>query len=704
MTIVSYVFRMVQRKPQAYLGLFINEFIKFSFIFAYDTLFFHPQWQIVPGWEKYIPVLLSFMVASGFGFSIYYSLATLYTGQRRQFGILLSLGMDKRIFNIILFSKVMIIDLCAFMLGIPAGLALGFGLLFFVGHSLEYVDLYPYFSFEALEISVFSALGSFFMAVVAMPFFMKDKVLIGLLRNERGLGNRSGNSLWILYVIFLFFSLGVLVPICFFLPVDWGLNLYVPVQLPLMPVPLFIPMSVVVSGFVILPILCMGLGQCFYRQIIFLFIILLRWNRDFSWKGIRLLWIGNLVHRLHDNVRFFRSFSMALVPLLVLGSFLGILILLPIDRMVGDVGGSESRVTPIFIYRLGGGDRVDSNTWRNLNFVHRTLLSNGLTRIDSYPLVMGPTPTKDRGEYISIYDKQKRNRENTQDGSVGNKEGLFISYRDYKKILDLSGHDVPTLDPDEIAVLCARGDCPASGSLSYSVLEEFGVRGMQYWDSAKSIVSFRDFFPRQWVLGDRVYARALEHRGVRKLWDVNYVLPKNGMNTQIFEALFRVGSMDLGGGGRGNMGFPDSFIYNGVVDSYTPLLSGIFYLVIFLLCSLIMAVNAGSMLFLRMYNDGESQRRQFHNLLRIGFPVHYLRKSVTVQVALIFFIPVLFAVLLSVCEIYYGVRVAKYFSHGVGEEVTEILFAVGWSIVTILFLQVAMFFPMRLWVLRKLEG
>ncbi|WP_149453252.1 hypothetical protein [Pasteuria penetrans] len=83
---------------------------------------------------------------------------------------------------------------------------------------------------------------------------------------------------------------------------------------------------------------------------------------------------------------------------------------------------------------------------------------------------------------------------NLQDGPVGNKEGLFISYGDYKKILDLSGHHVPTLDPDEIAVLCARGDCPASRSLSYSVLKEFGVRGMQCWDLAKSIASFRDFF------------------------------------------------------------------------------------------------------------------------------------------------------------------------------------------------------------------
>ncbi|WP_149453251.1 hypothetical protein [Pasteuria penetrans] len=111
--------------------------------------------------------------------------------------------------------------------------------------------------------------------------------------------------------------------------------------------------------------------------------------------------------------------------------------------------------------------------------------------------------------------------------------------------------------------------------------------------------------------------------------------------------------MDPEGGDRGNVEFPDSSIYNGVVDLYTPLLSGIFYLVVFLLCSLIMAINAGSVLFLRMYNDRESQRRKFHNLLWIGFPVHHVRKLVTVQVALIFFVPVLFAVPLSICDIYY---------------------------------------------------
>lgn len=133
-----------------------------------------------------------------------------------------------------------------------------------------------------------------------------------------------------------------------------------------------------------------------------------------------------------------------------------------------------------------------------------------------------------------------------------------------------------------------------------------------------------------------------------------------------------------------------------------------------LIAAFVFVTIAGNFLLLRVYTDLEGQQRQFRNLLRIGFPFRHLQRSVTIQIAWLFFLPVILAVALTACALYYGLRCAeRLFADMSGPEematqaldlmTSSVLFATSAVGAVFIALQVSLFLVARAWTLRAMK-
>ncbi|WP_187820293.1 FtsX-like permease family protein [Pasteuria penetrans] len=700
MALFSCLFRIIRRRPQAYIGLLFNEFISMAVVFAYTTLLYHPRLQILlQGTDMYTEITfpaLSLGVLLSTSAPIYYSLTTLYRSRQSQFGVFLLLGIKPRHFLTLLLLETVIVGGCAVIGGTVLGIVLSLGLLFFLGKTFEYMEFPFYFSWTALADSVIKSLLLFIVLAIFVPFFVQRKSPIQLLQSGKRMDDQPDFFPGSLRAIIAVLCFVFLFAICFFLPTDigWGASVFWM---------LYACFFLAIVG-----------SHFFYRQSSLYLASFFRWKKNFSWKGIRLLWIGDMVHRLRDNSRFFHKFSISLMVLFIFSGVGVALMQWPVKEIVRMMGGTVPQVESALLYHLGEESTIDSGVEEKLKYMDRILLREGLIRIDISSLIIINEDEKINNEHRLMDDQrrevlQKGNRTTHMRHHQG---GLFISLGDYNRMRKASGKTILSLDHDSAAVLCEQKTCLDPEIPMNSIPGKLGVKEVQYWKRMGLIAPPKHVgnVP-QWILGDRVYEKALQYPGVQKFLDANYLVPERHMHMspKLFEVLVKAQSLDEEnrfGSWRDQIGdqSSDSFIYSEVVARYRPILLGILYLISLLITGPIAVISAGNMLFFRVYNDIEDRRQQFKNLFRIGFSIYDIQKSFYIQIIFILFLPTLLASFLTFCQIYYGARLLEHWLPMEIEIGNKLFISTGLVIFIWLALQVAVFLPARSRVLHKIRG
>ncbi|WP_149452740.1 FtsX-like permease family protein [Pasteuria penetrans] len=696
MTFFWCICRAIVRRPQAYIGLLWSEVTALAIVFSYATLFFHPQLQVIKeGMEPLFNFLLMpSIIIHLVSVPVYYSLVTLYRTRQRQFGVFFLLGMSSRCLWVMLLLEVAIVGCCAVVLGVLVGMMLSPGLLSLAEHTLKLAELkLPfYFSWKALTLTTTPLLLLILAPAFTHPLIQRKNV-VQLLQSERRLDARPKLPMNILYSIAAILSLGSLVAIGFFLPVPvdpvWGICVYYAIFL--------------------LSALSM---YSLYRQSSLALFHFCRWNKNFSWKNTRLLWIGNMAHRFHDNSRFFYNLSFLALFFFFITSIFIASTQLPTGEIVKNmVENSQRTESALVVYRLGKEGKINPNEKGNLESINQQLLNNGLIRVDSYPLMIGDY-VDNKDEYLSIQDEKRwlLQAGGNQATLEEHTRGWFLSLENYNEMLKASGKPFLSLGPNEAAALCEKENCPNEEIYLNPIPEKFGVKRVRYLKPTGLLVPLqRTQYAPQWILGSQVYARVLQYPNVQRFWDVNYLLPPyHKMNPRLLKTLVKAKSVDpknqILHRNEESSKAPYPFIHSEVANTYQQTLFGVFYLLsIFLGCptSLIGIMN---MFFLRVYNDVENQRRQFQTLLRIGAPIHRLQRSISIQVASLFFIPMFISGVLALYWIYYMTRALESHSPaetGVG---SALLSSTGWTFSIFLVIQIIVFLPTRSWVLRTVKG
>ncbi|WP_187820491.1 FtsX-like permease family protein [Pasteuria penetrans] len=714
MTFLSCVVCMMKRRPQAHMGLLLNAVITLSAIFAYTSVMYHPQLQIFKenmviiesGSVFYILMFCSF-------FSIFYALATLYRGLQEQFGTFLLLGMRPRQLQMMLSLEAMIIGCCSVVFGVLLGTIWEWSLLRLIGsivgnfEHFTYFTLGFHFSWKALGITVAFSLAIFLLAAVVMPFLVRNQRVVQLLRSERKMDDKPEPPIGFLRAIVSVLFLGSSVAFCFFLPIDMNLGFnefinFFPYVLSIWAVFTFVG------------------SYFFYRQGSVALAKYFRWNRDLSWRGIRLLWMGNMAHRLRDNSRFFCFFSVISLFIFTSAS-IAVGTVMDIKRVENlNAGkGKEAKIAPFLIHRLGKEGYVSPDALKSSRSID-FLLRSGLSRVDSKSLAL----LNEAGSLFSNFEENELLKEKKQEALRKNdrsllekySQGIYMSITDYNEILKGYGKKQLSIDADTAVALCYTENCSGEGMALNPLPGLFGankverLNRMELWHPDPD----QEGMIPQWVLGDRVYARASQYPGIQKLWDVNYVSPQGKVNFQMIKALIQAKSLIPG------VGFhkPGEVVSNDIVyneaEEHERQLGSVLIVISTLLIAFVFIVIAGNFLLLRIYTDVEGQRQQFFNLLRIGFSMHHIRKSITIQIALMFFLPLLLSVVLASGAIYYGVRFLVHYislTNGVdvgirvGPKILSLMtLATGQVIAVFLIAQVVMFFLARFLVLRTMKG
>ncbi|WP_149452737.1 ABC transporter permease [Pasteuria penetrans] len=758
-TFLSCVVCMIRRRPQPYLGLLLNAIVISSVIFAYASFMFHPQLQMFKDtMESMFEFMFYVLMACSF-FSIFYSLLTLYKGRQEQLGTLLLLGMEPKQLRIMLASESMFIGFCAVIFGALLGVVLNLGFESFTTTFIEYAQLDFHFSWGALGITVASSLIVFLSASIVMALFVRNQKVIQLLRGKRRMDDKPeppGGSLRAL-VSFLF--LEIVFSVLFFLPLDTFGKFPDSVKF-------IVPIGTVLTF--------VG-SYLFYRQGSVGLAKWFRWNRSFSWRGIRLLWMGNLAHRLRDNSRFFWFLSMLLLILftsvsVVVALFKEVDIKVTTDGDTGNTGitldTSKSpeteqgmREAPLLIYRfLGGEGEGDCRAHKSFQSMDQILrVDGGLLRVDSKPLVLlnrenpilsrfgfsenrGPggsgdlspreeASAKEFKKYVSLVgEKERALKEGSTKGQrflEEHSEGIYWSERDYNEMMRKYGGAPLSLADDAAVLLCQAetGDC--SETTLNPLPAKFGVRK---WDrltqgklmlpplkyhlhpSADTLV---EGFVPQWVVGKQVYDHISRQSDVKKVQDVSYISAQGKVNSQVLGVLSSASMLDRKdpghvSGDKNSRGASGHIVYNRISE-YNIKWVIVLVLLSLLIISLVFVFIAGNFLLLRIYNDMEDQQQQFFNLLRIGFSMYQLQRSIIIQIALLFSLPLLLAVILTAGALYYLVRSLEYLVPlSVGQEgeidaLSPMVSASGQVIVVFLGIQTIMFLLACLSVLYKVR-
>ncbi|WP_149452864.1 FtsX-like permease family protein [Pasteuria penetrans] len=719
MTLFSCVARMIRRRPQAYIGLLLNSIIISAVIFSFASFMFHPQ---LPPSREYQELMKSlfrtmfYILMFCSFFSVFYSLATLYRERQKQFGIFILMGIKYQQLRIILWLETMIIGGFSVVFGVLLGMVLNWGLGLLAESLFEYVALDFHFSLGSLGITAASSLAIFLLAALAIPFLVQNQKAIQLLQGKKRMDDKPEPAIGSLRALVSFLSLGIIIAICLFLPVDMNIGVG---EFP----------DSIQYIFPICVLLTFVGTYLFYRQGSVALAKWFRWNRSFSWHGIRLLWMGNMAHRLRDNSRFFWFFSMLLLTVFTSVSVV-VTIVKGVTEFTTGMENQQQNPAPLLIHRLGEEDRISSEVQSRSQWMDQTLLNNdvGLRRVDSTPvvrldkentdLIKPPVKPEEHEKYEEIQDKKREAlARGDQSFLEEHTEFVAVSVNDYNKIMGAYGGELLHLKPNEAVALGSK-----QGAASNPLPRGLGAAKVTIPSLEKHPVPA--VLPQEhsadgnaqgmYVLGDSVYSKLLDLQdpGILKLRDVNYISKQGRMNFPIFRALVKVTEPSDSGTVTPTNRIMDHIIHDGSQKDKLKWFLFPCLLTMLTIC-LVFVTIAGNFLLLRIYTDIEDQQQQFHNLLRIGFSIPNLQKSITVQISYIFFFPLLLAVFLAFCVVYYGIRSVKHMiplitgegSEGeIGNKILEIASLSTMQVIAVfLGIQMIIFLSARLCILRAIK-
>ncbi|WP_223127953.1 FtsX-like permease family protein [Pasteuria penetrans] len=684
MTLFQCVIRMMIRKPQVYIGLALNTAVVAAVVFAYATFVFHPQLDML--WHGEKQTITEQLLRIMFGvlmlcslLSLLYFLSVLCRERRKQFGIFILLGMKISQLQLMLIWEILSIGSCSTIAGIFLGVLLNMSLLHLLKLNVEYFQLAFHFSEKSLYISTASCLLLFLLAALIMPLLVREQHILRFFRDggERREG-KSDLSIGILRSILSFFFLGLVIVLCWFwpIPVELTFHRYTP----------FIP-----TLLVCLVLTTLGI-YFFYRQGMVMIAKFLLQKHQFSWRKSRLLWMSSITYRLRENAHFLSLFSLLLTI-----SFISISLFPPLFSVFFSSQydshlntyyynySKEKNVMPSIIYSLGEKGRSSplEKQWRSLDSI---LTAGGLVRFVSQPLVLV-------------------HRRNTQ---LEYTEGYFIRARDYNEMARRSGKPFLTLGTNDAMGMDYAYANDTGSEFPYPLLKDLGIQEVQHSGTKGNTVFPRMDVP-QWILGDYAYAKVSKHYKIKKVQHVNYFLPYNGTNIYIINTMIRLNKYFRGASPPTYSTHLSNGMSGGVVyaKNYEPYLwkvlaqsTAISYVIVFF----VFMIAADGFLLSRIYTDIEGQRQQFLNLLRVGFSVRDVRRSITNQMAFIFFSPLLLSTIFTASALRYGCRyLLKYPILGEEIEFPDWSSLVG-VIAVALGVHFAMFFLTRAWVWRNIQG
>lgn len=592
----------VVRNKRIYLAHFLSSTFSVMIFFIYALLLFHPDLKEgLKGSNGTVTLLANqgFMIAEIiiFIFSflfLLYSVGSFLKTRKKEFGIFLILGMTRKQMNRLLFMENMCIGLASIITGIGLGLIFGKLILLICGSMLAVENsLRFYFPLKGIALTVGAFLLLFVVIAMSSSLLIRKGSLIELVKSEEKPKPEPKASRLLALLSVLFIGGGYAGVFTF---------VWVSFSFPL----LLASVVVVIAGTYLL-----------FTQLSVYVIRALKGNSRLFFRKTNLLFLSELTYRMKDNaIMFF------MVSIISASSFTGIGTMLAIADP-----GLSSMSNPYAFSYMNIWDTPNSE--RHIRQIEETLIDNQV------PYVKGsyaPISENNNGEIIKLSDynrlakalgyeertlKQvdesfmtpsnlavrKKYREQAEQGFSGAEVNLYVDSQHVPVQLSTPGTEIVIPYQGEINLYIVTDELFNQMRPAYN--EEVGMPEGFY--SRQTI----QFIVKDWM-GTRSFAPEL----IKSIEDDHSDKGYYEVSALVVDWL-------------------NSKQTNGII----LILSGLIGIVFF--------TFAASFTYFRLYADLERDEAQYRMIGKMGLSRPELRQIVTRQLLLMFFLPILIAVIHS---------------------------------------------------------
>ncbi|SFX04124.1 putative ABC transport system permease protein [Thermoactinomyces sp. DSM 45891] len=272
----QFAFNNVKRNLRAYSAYFLSSAFAVMIFFTYALFIYHPE-LAKSGLGEAAKMGMKGASYVTFVFSflfVLYSISAFLKIRNKEFGVLTILGAQRNQINKLVFLENILIGFGAIVAGILGGLL--FSKIFLVyGSSVVETKLPFYFPLKAMGLTAASFAALYLVISFATLFFIRQKRALELLMGTSK--PKTEPKAHILLVLFSLVSIGT----AYYLLYDDFNNFY----------------------------WALGLGiignYFFFTQLSVYLMRLLKKSRSFFWKGTRMLWVSEMAYKIKDNARMF---------------------------------------------------------------------------------------------------------------------------------------------------------------------------------------------------------------------------------------------------------------------------------------------------------------------------------------------------------------------------------------------------------------
>ncbi|SDX60126.1 putative ABC transport system permease protein [Marininema mesophilum] len=586
----QFAFNNVRRNARAYSAYFLSSTFAVMIFFTYAIFIFHPDLAKTDlgATTKQGMVAAEYVIFVFSFLFVLYSIGAFLKVRKKEFGMLTILGSEGKQLNRLIFLENMIIGSASILTGLVSGLILSKLFLLLGARVAEMKELSFYLPWKAMALTTVCFLALFFVISLLTLFFVRQNRVLELIKGSSKPKSEPKASIW----------LSLLSVACF---VGAGY---------LMKQKLSETQDVILILILLLGIIA---TYFFFTQLSIFIIRLFKKNRPFFWRGTNLLWVSEMAYKVKDNARMFFIITIVIA---MSCSVIGIILT---QKEQNEQQFKESKFAYIYSVFQNDKGKFDFNQIKkDTAKMEQELKQAGIQYKKVRHLIlysgtkeMGPTEVIKESDYnrlAGIYNAPKVSL-------LKSNETILIS----SSLAEGKGKTKLTMEKDK-----AR----------FTIKKQIENKGMAR-------------FNNQAVISNSAYEKLkkiLPSDGRERI-NVSYYVPEwsnkipnsNSLETKIGQKEVEI-SMENMKKGESSVIFEsraNDYIQNKQSMSITSFI-GVFIAAIF-------SLSTASFLYFKLYADLNQDRHLVYSLSRMGLSTKEMKRSATIQIAALFFIPLVVA-------------------------------------------------------------
>ena len=592
----QFAFNNVMRNKRIYIGHFLSSTFAVMIFFTYGLLAFHPDLQ---GDLTQFSTVMNSLGKIGFQISQYltyffsiffimYSVSAFLKKRKREFGVLMILGISPRQLIKLVFIENIFIGLISSITGIGIGLIFA-KLILLISASVLSIEkgLTFYFPIKAILTTASAFIILFFFVSVFISKTLKVSELVELIKSEEKPKDAPNSSIWLSLLSIILIASGYVTIFYFNHAIDHLDVIYLLIML-------LTGVILVVTG-----------TYYFFTQLSVYVLRYINNNENLFFRKTNILTISELTYRLKDNAQtFFLVAVISAVSFTAIGT----------SAAFGDVVLEQIKTPYAISYSSAKNNPLEN--------YHVSEITKELEKADiKYKLVSAIYQSLDNGMQIM----------------------RVTDYNQYAKNL---GYKAVTLSETEGIVI--------KGSQNKEVPQK--KLSLNYGDFNESIIVkeivnnnfFGDEFSSVTVVSESLYNQFLQKRDTmdNSVWnnktEYGFIIDDWQETKEISKNLSAFMKNDSA---NPDQKFLVSFLSLDMEEAKG--VNGIL-LILTVLVGIVFFVFAASFLYFRLFTDLEKDRKQYRMLSKIGLHTQELKQIITRQMGLLFFLPMLVAIIHSI--------------------------------------------------------